>query len=155
MPLEAKKALARRYFEDAPYNPDTCDEIFAPKVLFHALVRTDKPEITSSPKGEKEAYAKLKSVWGDLRIKIDEVIAEGDRVVVVWTSTSVHQGEYQGMPATGKQVINRGINIFRIENGRIAEVWDTWDRLGVWQQLGVLPDLKTAVGAAAANRAST
>ena len=76
------------------------------------------------------------------------MIAEGDRVMVRWTSHGTHQGESHGLPPTHKQVTNSGINIFRIADGKIAEVWDIWDRLSVWQQLGVLPEINEAIAKA-------
>ena len=90
-------------------------------------------------------YEQHRTIWGDSRFTIEEMVAEGDRVMVRWSSCGTHQGEFHGLPPTGKQVTNSGINIFRIENGRIAEVWDIFDRLWVWQQLGVLPDIKEAI----------
>jgi predicted SnoaL-like aldol condensation-catalyzing enzyme len=150
MSLEENKTLVRRYFEDAPFNPDACDEIFAPSFEFHAIVHTGvTPQVLeSSPESEKAFYERHKSVWGGWHVKIVEMIAEDDRVMVRWTSHGTHQGESQGLPPTGKQVTNSGINIFRIAGGKILEVWDIYDRLWVWQQLGVLPELKVAIARA-------
>jgi steroid delta-isomerase-like uncharacterized protein len=150
MSIEENKALVRRYFEDAPHNPDACDEIFAPSFRFHTIQRAAiTPQVVeSSPEEEKAAYAWLKTVWGDGGITIDEMMAEGDRVMVRWTARGTHQGEYQGLPPTYKQVTYSGINIFRIADGRIAKVWDIFDRLWLWQQLGVLPELKEAIAEA-------
>ncbi len=141
MSVEENKTLVRRYFEDAPYNPDACDEIFAPSFRFHAIHHmTLNPDADSSPQSEKAAYEWLKTVWGGWCVTVDEMIAEGDRVMVRWTSRGTHQGEYFGVPPTNKQVAYSGINIFRIADGKIAEIWDIYDRLWLWQQLGVLPD---------------
>jgi len=83
MPLEDNKNLVRRYYEDAPYNPSVCDEIFPPVFLFHTIQRaTSDPVIESTPEYEKKAYAGLKETWGDWTMSIDEMIAEGDRVMV-------------------------------------------------------------------------
>jgi hypothetical protein len=65
--------------------------------------------------------------------------------MVCWTFYGTHQGDYSGLPPTNKQVIYSGINIFRITEGKIAEIWDISDRLWLWQQLGVLPDIKEAI----------
>jgi hypothetical protein len=59
---------------------------------------------------------------------------------VCWTFHGTHQGEYFGVPATGRPVTYSGLNIFRIADGRIAEIRDLYDRLWLWQQLGVLPE---------------
>jgi predicted ester cyclase len=150
MSIEENKKLVRRYFEDAPYNPDACDEIFAPSFQFHAIVHTGvTPQVVESdPHSEKAFYEQQKVVWGGWRMTIEEMIAEGDRVMVRWSSRGTHQGEFHGLPPTGKQVTNSGINIFRIADGKIAEVWDIFDRLWVWQQLGVLPDIMEALAQA-------
>jgi hypothetical protein len=150
MSLEENKALVRRYFEDAPYNPDACDEIFAPSFLFHTIQRANVtlPVEESSPEREKGAYEWLKATWGGWDMTIDEMIAEGDRVMVRWTHRGTHQGEMRGLPPTHKQVTVSGINIFRVADSKIVEVWDISDRLGMWQQLGVLPELKDAIAKA-------
>lgn len=145
MTIEKNKKLARRYFEDAPRNPNICDEIFAPSFLFHTIQHTVTPTTESNPQSEKAAYEWLKSVWGDWRINIDEMIAEGDRVMARWTFYGVHQGDYLGLPPTHKHVSYTGINIFRVQNGKIAEIWDITDRLWLWQQLGVIPQIKDAI----------
>jgi predicted ester cyclase len=147
MSLASLKALVRRYFVDARDDPAVCDEIFAPTFRFHAIHHaTCNQVVDSSPQHEKDAYAWLDRTWGSWKFIIDEMIAEGDRVMVRWTFTGVQQGEYYGLPPTGQEVSYCGINIFRIADNRIAEVWDFIDRLWLWQQLGVLPDLKTTIG---------
>ena len=139
MPLERNKALVRRFFEDAPYHPEVCEEIFAARLPWHAMYRTDQPDFFSDPQAEKTAYAHHIQLWGEWSETIDEMIAEGDKVMVRWTFHGTHQGEYLGIAPTGKPVTFCGIYIFRIAEGRIAEVWNLWDRLGEWQQLGILP----------------
>jgi predicted ester cyclase len=79
---------------------------------------------------------------------VDEMIAENDRVMVSWTFHGTHQGEFSGLPPTNKPVTYSGINIFRIADGKIAEIWDIFDRLWMWQQLGVIPEIKEAIAQA-------
>jgi ketosteroid isomerase-like protein len=144
------KALVRRYFEEAPGNPQVCNEIFASAFRFHTLQQASltSPVVDSSPEAEKAAYQWLHSVWGDWRMTLQEMIAEGDRVVVIWTFHGVQQGELYGLPPTAKSVSYSGLNIFRVSNGKIAEIWDLYDRLWLWQQLGVMPELKEAIAIA-------
>ncbi len=73
-------------------------------------------------------------------MSIDEMLAEDDRVMVRWTFHGVQQGEFFGLPPTNRPVTYSGINIFRIADGKIAEVRDIFDRLWLWQQLGVIPE---------------
>jgi hypothetical protein len=140
MSIEENKALVRRYFEDAPYHPEVCDIIFAPQVPWHALYHTQNPDFNSNPQDEKAAYERHQEMWGGWSESIDEMIAEGDRVMVRWTFRGTQQGEYLGMPPTHKPVTFTGIYIFRIAEDRIAEVWNLWDQLGELQQLGILPE---------------
>ncbi len=157
MSVEQNKSVARRYFEDAPCNPDACDEIFAPSFRFHTIQHASiTPQVVeSSPQSEKAAYAWLRTVWSSgWQMTVDEMIAEGDRVMVRWTFHGMHQGELSGLAPTNKLVTYSGINIFRIADGKIVEVWDIFDRLWMWQQLGVLPDIKEAIAQAQALMAS-
>ena len=99
MSIDENKNLARRYFEDAPYHPETCDEIFAPAFKFHTIQRASiTPQVVeSNPQSEKAAYEWLKSVWSsDWRMTVNEIIAENDRVMVRWTFYGTQQGEYSG-----------------------------------------------------------
>lgn len=149
MTVEENKTLVRRYFEDAPRNPDVCDEIFQPRFMFRSLQHvTVSPETESTPESEKGAYAWLRETWGDWRMTIDEMLAEGDRVMVCWTFSGTQKGDYFGLPPTDRAVTYSGINIFRIVDGRIAEIADIYDRLWLWQQLGVLPETKTFIAEA-------
>ncbi len=104
--------------------------------------------VESSSADEKAAYDQLRTVWGAWTMTIEEMIAEGERVVVQWTFRGVHEGEFHGLPATHKPVAWSGINIFRLADGKIAEVWDLTDRLWMWQQLGELHDIREAIAEA-------
>jgi hypothetical protein len=140
MTLKENKILVRQYFEEAPIHPEICDLIFSPQIPWHALYRKTKPDFVSDPKAEKAAYNRHKNLWGGWCESIDEMIAEGVRVWVRWTFNGIHRGEYLGIPATHKPVNFTVIYIFRIQDGRIAEVWNLWDQVGEWQQLGILPE---------------
>lgn len=89
-------------------------------------------------KGLCQAYF---SAFPDLHITIDDLIAEGDKVVKVWTANSTNKGEFMGIPATGKRIAVTGIEVFRIADGKIAENWVCMDNLGMMQQLGVIPPM--------------
>ena len=148
MSIEENKTIVQRYFEDAPFNPATCDEIFAPNIGWHALYHTANPDFNSTPQIEKEAYTRHKKIWGDWIEKIDLMIAEDDKVMVHWVGHGVQQGEYFGIPATHRPISISGIYIFRLESGRIVEVWNLWDQVGEWQQLGILPETKEFIAKA-------
>jgi len=148
MLIEENKSIVRRYFEDAPFNPATCDEIFAANIRWHALYHTANPDFNSTPQLEKDAYARHKKTWGDWIEKICLMIAEDDKVMVHWVGQGVQQREYFGIPATHRPISLSGIYIFRLEGGKIVEVWNIWDQVGEWQQLGILPETKEFIAKA-------
>jgi len=75
----------------------------------------------------------------DLTYVIDDIVAEGDKTVAMVTMRATHKGMYMGIPGTGKQIVAKGISIFRFAGGKIAESWDFNDTLGVMRQLGAVP----------------
>jgi predicted ester cyclase len=80
-----------------------------------------------------------RNAFPDLRITIDEQIAEGESVVTRWTATGTHEGELMGMAATGKQATTAGINVNRVSGGKLVEGWGLFDQLGLLQQIGAVP----------------
>jgi len=85
-----------------------------------------------------------RAAFPDLRMIFDEQIADGDRVVTRWTASGTHQGTLQGIPATGRLARISGIFIHRLSAGIVTESWASFDRLGLLQQLGVIPALEPA-----------
>jgi predicted ester cyclase len=83
----------------------------------------------------------LRQGFPDLRFIIQDMVAEGSRVVVRWTSQGTHRGMFAGTAPTGRQVSNEGIGIYRVEDGKIVESWSQVDRLGVLQQIGAVPTI--------------
>lgn len=79
------------------------------------------------------------AAFPDVRIVPDQLVAEGDHVVSRWTATATHQGDFFGIAPTGRRVTWTGIQLFRLECGKIAESWSEADQLGLRQQLGALP----------------
>jgi len=142
MPIDNNRSLVRRYFEEAPNHPEIYDEILASDfrvtAIHHATINLQGEE--SGPAPFKSAAIWLKSVWHEGHITVNEMVAEDDRVVAHWTFRGTHAGEIFGIPPTGKEVTYSGINIFRIADNKLAESWDIFDRLWLWQQLDVLPD---------------
>ncbi len=102
------------------------------------------PESTVGPDAAKASIEGYRTAFPDLRITVEDQIAENDRVVTRWSAKGTHQGELLGIPATGKQSTVTGITIDLVVDGRIAESWTNWDTLGMLQQLGVVPALVTA-----------
>ena len=93
------------------------------------------------PEGFKAMISPLRQGFPDLHFTIQDMVAEGSRVVVRWTSHGTHRGMFAGTAPTGRQVSNEGIGIYRVEDGKIVESWSQVDRLGVLQQIGALPTI--------------
>ncbi len=132
---ESNKALVRRSW-DLPDNPNIIDEIYAPDLVWH-----DPDRDIKGTDEAKEFISTYKAAFPDLRTAVEDVIAEGDQVVTRWTVRGTHQGEVEGFgPPTGKQIEMKGISIHRLDGGKIVEEWNSYDNLGVMQQLGLMPE---------------
>jgi steroid delta-isomerase-like uncharacterized protein len=134
------KATTER-FDDALNSGDaerifkTIDEVVAPD----ALIRTPLPIEATGAELAKELFARLLRAYPDLQITIEDLIAEGDKVVSRNTVTGTHQGEYMGIPPTGNSVTYNEVIITRFADGRIVETWAVVDVLAQMRQLGVIP----------------
>ena len=132
---EENKALARRAWELAD-NPDILEEVYAPDVVWHE----PDQEIRGLEQAKKFVSA-YKTAFPDLKITVEDVIAEGDKVVSRVTLRGTHQEETEEFgPPTGRQIEGGGITISRIEGGKIVEDWDSYDNLTTLQQLGLAPE---------------
>jgi len=87
--------------------------------------------------GAKLFIAALRRAFPDLTANVEDVIAEGDKVVLRYTATATHAGEYLGIAPTGRKVTYSGINIYRVRGGQIREAWQLTDWLSLMEQLGV------------------
>jgi len=137
MSTEDNKAHVRRGFEAVNQkNLAVFDELLTPDVVFHNASTTMQG---------LEAYKQFLSMYitafPDLQFTVEDMIAEGDRVVARCTTRGTHQGALMGIPPTGKQVKTTLIFIDRIVNGKGVEQWSNGDDLGLLQQLGVIPPM--------------
>jgi steroid delta-isomerase-like uncharacterized protein len=120
---------------DAEVISKTIDEVVEPDVLFHAPVQTG----ATGAQALEQVWPVLLRAFPDLHVAVEDVIAEGDRVVCRDTVTGTHQGEYRGLPPTGKSVTYNEIFIVRFAGGRIVEIWGVVDVFSQMQQLGAIP----------------
>jgi hypothetical protein len=120
---------------DADLISETIDELVEPD----AVIRTPLPIDAVGAEVLKEVFTRLHRVFADLYVTIEDLIAEGDKVVSRNSVTGTHQGDYMGVPPTGKSVTYNEIFIFRFVNGRIAETWGVVDVLSQMKQIGVIP----------------
>jgi steroid delta-isomerase-like uncharacterized protein len=89
--------------------------------------------------GHRQYSEAMIAAFPDIERSIEDLVAEGDKVVARWTARGTHTGDFQGLPPSGKVATSSGITIFRIADGRIVEEWSESDMLGLLQQLGAIP----------------
>jgi steroid delta-isomerase-like uncharacterized protein len=133
---QLNKALARRFFDEAPsIDPARLGEIYADDYRDH------------DPMNEGDAFGldALREELGmyrtafDFRFTVEDQVAEGDRVATRWTWTGRHHGSFLGVEATGRDVVMTGTTTHRIRDGRIVEGWWNYDALGLARQIGSVP----------------
>jgi steroid delta-isomerase-like uncharacterized protein len=138
MSTEENKALVQRLFEEV-FNQkrlERADAFVAPDYLDHGAVPGQGPGLEGA---KQQRWAMYFAAIPDLHTTIDDLAAEGDKVVVRYTVEGTQQGELLGIPPTGKRFRTSGICIYRLAEGKVAEVWEQMDMLGLMQQLGVIP----------------
>jgi steroid delta-isomerase-like uncharacterized protein len=137
---EENKALVRRYFEEIwdkgrdKGNLDLIDELFTTNFVRHGPTGTEGE--VRGLEDFKGLVSMYRSAFPDLRVPIEDLIAEGDRVVTRWTARGTHQGELMGMAPSGNQASVTGIIVDRISGGKIEEEWVDYDTLRLMQQIG-------------------
>jgi steroid delta-isomerase-like uncharacterized protein len=134
MSVEDNKARVRRFYDEvwARGNLDAADELFADDYERH--LRAGEP--SPGPEGQKQIAAAFRTAFPDLTWDVDFVIAEGDLVAGRWTAAGTHLGPWAGVEPTGKSMRFSGINVFRFADGRVVEIWNHRDDLGLMEQLG-------------------
>ena len=135
---EENKALIQRFVEEAfnNGNVDVADEVYASIFIAHDPTI---PEGQGSPEQVKQFVSTYLSAFPDGHTTVEDMISDGEKVAYRWTFRGTHQGELMGIPPTGKQVTITGITINRLSGGKVEEQWNSFDQLGMLQQLGVAP----------------
>ena len=138
MSAEQNKALFRQMVEEVfnRGNLSKADELLAPNFVEHEEL---PPGIPAGREGVKQLTSMLRSAFPDFKATIDDMIAEGDKVVMRQTWSGTHKGEFMGIPATGKRVSFGVIDIVRMDGGKCVEHWGQMDSMGLMQQLGAIP----------------
>ena len=143
MSAEENKAVSRRVAEEVfnGGNVDLADELYAPDYVLHD---PSLPEDLHGPGGIKRYAAMTLGAFPDIRVAVEDQVAEGDKVVSRWTATGTHTGDLMSIPPTGRRVEISGVTINRFSGGKIAEDWYQSEDLGMMQQLGVIPSEETS-----------
>jgi predicted ester cyclase len=133
--MEQNKDIARRIYEEVinKRDLDILNELVKPDYLEHDPLPGQREGLD----GVRDRYRML--IEGlNPHFTIEDLIAEGDRVVVRWTNSGTNDGEFLGAPATNRPFTTAGIDIYRIEGGKLAEHWHVVDLYGQMVQLGQL-----------------
>lgn len=136
MSTEANKGTVKRFYEEVlnAGNVALLDELAVQDYDEHS-------PFPGQPNGIEGLRARVGAILGAFRpvFTLHELVAEGDTVVAYWTNTGTHQGEFMGLPPSGKTVTISGIDVHRLRDGRLAEHWHVIEQLQMLQQLGVIP----------------
>ncbi len=134
--VDENKAIVRRFFEVGPSRGDLrgARELLADDFVLHV-------PLPCSPgvQGMNEVISACRAAFEHLDVTVEDMVAEGDRVAARFTARGIHKGAFMGLTATGRSITMTGIEIFRIEDGKIAELWGEANLLGLMGQLGILP----------------
>jgi predicted ester cyclase len=136
MSAEQNKAILRQAYDAINRNDlDALDEMVASDITDHDPAPGQGPGL----EGVKDYFSSLHAAFPGFRMDVEDMIAEGDKVVArVTGSGGTHQGEFMGIAPTGNRVTFRGIDILRVTDGKVVEHWGRFDDLGFLQQLGAV-----------------
>jgi steroid delta-isomerase-like uncharacterized protein len=134
---ERNKVVIRRFVEEVQNKQrwDVYDELNDPEFVNHSA----PPGVPADREGGKMFLQALAAAYPDAHFAIDDMIAEGDQVVTKKTLSGTNQGDFAGVPPTGKHVTLQFVDIMRVRDGRIVEHWLCMNQLSWMQQLGVIP----------------
>jgi len=135
MSAEQNKAILRQAYDAINRNDlDALDEMVASDITDHDPAPGQGPGL----EGVKDYFSSLHAAFPDVHMDVEDMIAEGDKVVARVSVSGTHQGEFMGIAPTGNRVTITGIDILRITEGKVVEHWGKFDDLGMMQQLGVM-----------------
>ena len=135
MSTRTNKAIVRRYLQQVfnEHRTDLFEEFLVENYQIHGA------GIAPGREAAKEWYTMIGAAFPDMQLTFEDMIAEGEKVVIRGAFSGTHQGELFGIPATGKRVTQTSIFIFRLVKGEIVEGWYATNGPDLMQQLGVLP----------------
>jgi steroid delta-isomerase-like uncharacterized protein len=128
--------LMRRWFQEV-WNEgriQTIHDLLHPDAVARGQ-RAAEAEIRG-PKEFEKFVREIRGAFPDIKVKVEDILGVDDKVVLRWSAIMTHTGDALGIPASGRTVRSRGITIARIVDGKIVEGWDSWDQLGMLEQIG-------------------
>ena len=128
----ANKALVRRFYKEVyvDWNMALVDQVVSPGFTSH-----DWPEGSTGPQAFRDYYAAIRTAVPDATYEVDDLIAEGDRVVVRWRLLGTHEGEFGGIAPSGRAITLDGIAIYRVAHGKLMERWVVSDLHGLLEEI--------------------
>ena len=144
MSTEDNKALVRRFVDEVQSagNTGLIDEICSPEFVNHST----PPGTPADREGIKIVTAIFRRSFPDSYFTVEDMVAEGDKVATRKTFHGTHEGDFMGIPPSGRTVTMGLIDIVRISEGRVVEHWSMGDSLGMMRQLGVVPQPGESAG---------
>lgn len=132
--------IVRDYIEEVENqgNFEATNKYLTSHFQTHSLHLDPQPVGAAQPKTFKEALKQSNDALSKSRKIINDIFMQEDKVVVSWTIEAINTGKFMGNSSTNKKVTYCGMSIYRLESGKIAEQWYVWDRLGLYQQLGIV-----------------
>jgi steroid delta-isomerase-like uncharacterized protein len=129
-------SLMKRWYREVwrEGNNETIRELLAPDASLRGQIGPDVE--VRGPEGFIGFAENIRNTFPDTEVSVEDIFAIDDKVAARWVATGTHTGNGLGVPASGKRVRITGMTIARFENGKIAEAWDNWDRLGMLEQIG-------------------
>jgi len=140
------KIIVRRLYEEV-WNKrklEVVDEVISPS---HALHDPNVSGSQMGPEAYRQQVTRFTTAFPDLRFAIEDIVSEEDKLVVCWTISGTHKGEFMGIAPTGKKVSVEGITINHIGQGKILDSHISWDALGLLRQLGHAAALEKTIAA--------
>jgi steroid delta-isomerase-like uncharacterized protein len=133
--VEENVQLVKRWFEEVwnQKRSDTISELVSTDCVAHGTSETG--EELHGPEGFRALQARILEAFPDIHFTVHDCFGAGDRVVARWSATMHHRGNGLGMAATGAEVNITGTGMVRMENGKVTEVWDNWDKFAMFQQI--------------------
>jgi predicted ester cyclase len=116
-------------------NTAIADELMASDLIEHTPFPSDTPGLV----GHKQTLAMFRAAFPDMITIVDDIMAEGDLTFLLWHGEATHSGSLMGIPATGKHIHVTGMDILKLENGKIKERWAEVSALQLMQQIGAIP----------------
>ena len=133
---EGNRELTRRFYELVNAGEvDALMELMADDFVDHE----EFPGLPSDKHGVRQFFTMMREAFSDFRIEPHDVVVEGDRVAVRMSMTGTHDGDFMGIPASGRKIDVPGFDLVRIRDGKAVEHWGVTDNLAMMQQLGAIP----------------